>query len=1142
MLTMKQLLSVLAVLFCILFNSISFSQQDTLFWFAAPDVSSSQGESPIQLKLMSYDLAADVVISQPANGGFSPIMVSLSANSTQSIDLTPFLAQIESPLADVVNSNGLLITSTAPISTYYEVNSTNNKEMFTLKGNTALGLEFYTPFQKNRANAVTTPASFSSFEIIASEDNTTVLITPRTAIVGHAQDVTFAVTLNKGQTYSARDMNVSAATSLAGSIVSANKPVSITIFEGALVNGACNDAIGDQITNSTYIGKNHIIQKGTGTTDRVYILATQNSTALTITNSTTTNTLINWGETFELTINDDITYINSTKPIYVMHVSGFGCELSSAQVPNVYCAGKYETAFSRSNADSLGVVLYTRTGYENQFTLNGNAGLISPLAFNTVPGTAGDLKVARIFFNTTDVPVGSYNLIENTGDIFGMGLIGGSTGNGAAYGYLSEFKSESFVNAGLNDTVCSNVDFPINGFIGGGPISGVWSNNGYGSFANPTNSLVNTYIPSSLDVFNSPIRLILTSTGVCPSKKDTLFLYVNPQPIVSASADQTVCTNNSVVSLNGSIQGGATTGVWSVNGTGTFSPSDSVLNATYTPSANDLLGSGLTFVLTSTNNGSCIAESDVMELTFTQPAVVDAGADTIYVCGNNPTVNLSGTITGSSTTGKWTSTGNGSFSPNNVTLTNSYNPTVSDIAGGSLTIYLESTSNGNCSPVLDSVKIIFTNTPNVDAGANQIICTNDFEIQLNGSVTGATTTGVWSGGSGVFDLSSTQLNATYTPTQAEVLSGNLILTLTSTNNGSCIQNDDVVQIAFVAPPFANFTAPDNCLTKETVFTNLSLPGFGSITNSNWDFDDTNVSTNLNPTHTFAQEGTYNVELIVTNSNGCTDTIVKPISIFDKPVADFSFTSDCPNNQVTISFTDESTSSDVIDYWYYDFSGQGNSVQENPVQNFNSQGNYSITHIVATENGCRDTIIVPLQVGALPIAGFSYNTTNGMNVGAVFNFVDTSQYGVNYSWEFGNTDESILQNPSYTYFENGNYLVTQYVYNALGCYDSTSVWIFINTVTNEINTLIPNAISPNGDGYNDVWKLEFINLLFPNATVEIFNQWGQQLFYSEGYDVPWDGRYNGDDVPDGNYYYVINLNANLENDIFKGALLVLKQAK
>lgn len=1137
---MKHLL--LASITLLLCSFSTLSQIDTLFWFAAPDVSAGNGDNPIKLNLLTYDQSTSVTISQPANVSFIPITVSIAANSSQSIDLSAFLAQIESPSGNTINNNGLKISSTTPISAYYEVNAPGNKEVFTLKGTAAVGLEFYTPFQKFWSTASTTPASFSSIEIIATEDNTTILMTPRTAVVGHAQNVTFSQVLNKGQTFSLRDVNPSAITSLAGSIVSANKPVAITTFEGALSNGACSDAIGDQLTNSTFIGKEYVIRKGTGSSDRVYILAVQNSTSLTITNSTTTTGFINWSETYELPITEEITHIKSTKPIYVIHVSGFGCELSSAQVPNVYCAGTYSTAFTRNNTDSLGVNVYTRTGFENQFLLNGNAGVITSGMFSTVPGTAGNLKVARVFFDLATVPVNSYNIIENTGDIFGMGLLNGSPTAGASYGYLSTFKSNPFVDAGLNDTVCANVDFPINGFVGGGSVTGTWSGSGYGSFNSPTSQLSNVYTPSTLDVFVSPVKLILTSSGECPSKKDTLFLYVNPQPMVNASADQTVCANNANAVMNGSINGGASTGIWSSNGTGTFSPSNTNLGATYTPSTNDLTNSPITLVLTSTNNGSCIAESDTMQLTITQPAVVNAGPDTIYVCGNNSAVSLNGSVTGTSTTGKWLTTGNGQFSPNNVTLSNTYQPTVSDIAMGEITLYLESTSNGNCLPEKDSIKVIFTAPPVVDAGTNQLICTNTNQIQLAGQVTGATGTGVWSGGAGSYSASANDLGAIYTPTAGEISSGSLVLTLTSTGNGGCNSVNDVVQIAFVAPPFANFTANDGCLDIATVFSNFSLPGYGSITSTAWDFGDGNNSSSLNVNHIYTQAGNYDVELIITNSNGCKDTIIKQVEIFDLPVSAFSYTSDCPNNLITISFTDESTSADPINSWFYDFGGQGNTNQPNPTQQFNSQGNYIITHIVETTNGCKDTSNVTIQVNPTPIAGFTYNTTNGMNVGAVFNFVDTSLYGNSFGWTFGNTGTSGVQNPSYTYFSNGNYLVTQYVYNNLGCYDSTSVWININTVTTEINTLIPNAISPNGDGYNDVWKLEFINLLFPDATVQIFNQWGQELFNSVGYDIPWDGRFKGEDVPDGNYYYVINLNADVEQSIFKGALLVLKKAK
>ena len=224
---------------------------------------------------------------------------------------------------------------------------------------------------------------------------------------------------------------------------------------------------------------------------------------------------------------------------------------------------------------------------------------------------------------------------------------------------------------------------------------------------------------------------------------------------------------------------------------------------------------------------------------------------------------------------------------------------------------------------------------------------------------------------------------------------------------------------------------------------------------------------------------------------------------------------------------------VLDHFQHDPSVQ------NPVQIFNSGFNYSITQVVTSTNGCKDTIVQALTIPSLPEAGFFYNSSNGLNVGAIFNFIDTSFNTINWSWNFGDGNNSGIQNPSNTYFSNGIYPVTLYAYNSLGCVDSATTFITINTVTTEISTLIPNVITPNNDGKNDIWKLEFIDLLFPNAVVEVYNQWGQQLYYSEGYAYPWDGTYEGDLVPDGNYFYIITLNAGLEKDQFKGALLVLK---
>ncbi|MFN9855902.1 MAG: IPT/TIG domain-containing protein, partial [Bacteroidota bacterium] len=69
--------------------------------------------------------------------------------------------------------------------------------------------------------------------------------------------------------------------------------------------------------------------------------------------------------------------------------------------------------------------------------------------------------------------------------------------------------------------------------------------------------------------------------------------------------------------------------------------------------------------------------------------------------------------------------------------------------------------------------------------------------------------------------------------------------------------------------------------------------------------------------------------------------------------------------------------------------------------------------------------------------------------------------------------------------------------------------------------ISNAFSPNGDGINDVWLVNFLQD-YPNATVQIVNRYGQIVFFSNGYAQPWDGKFKGQALPVGTYYYLINL--------------------
>lgn len=1116
-----------------------FGQQDTIFWFAAPDISSAEGQSPIYLKFQSYSDAAVITVSQPANGAFIPLTVNLSANDNDSINLTPYIAQIESPSANTINTTGLKISSTTNITAYYEVAAASNREMFSLKGNKSLGTNFYTPFQKTWNNAVVAPATFSSFEIVATEDNTTVLITPRTNITGHVANVTYSINLDKGETYSGRDTDVNATTSLAGSIISSDKPIAITLFSGALTTGGCTSTVADQITPTDYIGTDYIIHKGTLSGEKVYIMATQNSTNITIDNSGTTTTLINWGETYTYTLTDDINYIHTNKPVYVWHVTGSGCSLAGAQVPSIFCAGKYEQTFTRTKSDSLGLIVYTRAGFEDQFEINGNASLLTASDFTVVPGTSGEFVVAKKYFNTTDIPVNSYHLVTNTGDIFGLAVVHGETGTDLSYAWLSEFQSYPFVDAGLEeDTICANVPYTLTGIVGGGSVTGIWGGSGYGTFSAGLTALDNIYIPSGLDTIISPINIILTSTGPCPVMKDTLVLHVDPAPIVNASADQTVCANNADVTLDGAVYGGSTTGVWSTLGSGSFLPDNITMNAVYVPSAADTTAGSVTLVLTSTGASTCNVVTDTMIVTITDSPLAEAVDDTIYACANNPGFALSGFIYGSTTTGKWTTSGNGSFSPDNLTLNCTYAPTPTDVASGAITIYLQSTNNGSCTQSKDSVVVIFTPSPVTYAGGDILACTNEPSVDLSGNVSGATTTGTWSGGAGTFTPDANTLNASYTPSAGEVLAGTMSLTLTSTNNGTCISVSDVVQITFIAPPFANFNFSDVCLEDTMYFTDFSLNGFGSIANWTWNFDDGFSSTSQNPSHLYSSPGNFDVELIVTSDAGCSDTTIKSVDVFELPVADFDYTSSCDNNLVILDFTDASTTaSDPITYWYYDFGGQGSQATEDPSQLFIGSGNFVISHIVETVNGCSDTLVEIINIPPRPSAGFYYNTSNGLNVGAEFTFIDTSTYAVNWQYYFGDGNVSYDQNPSNIYFENGTYTVTQYAIGIMGCIDSAKTDITINTVTNEIEKLIPNAISPNGDGNNDEWKLNFIPLLNPTAEIIIVNRWGQTVYQSIGYNEPFDGTYHDEKLPEGTYFYLIKIS---DEEVYQGPLLILTE--
>ncbi|MEM7160985.1 MAG: gliding motility-associated C-terminal domain-containing protein [Bacteroidota bacterium] len=131
----------------------------------------------------------------------------------------------------------------------------------------------------------------------------------------------------------------------------------------------------------------------------------------------------------------------------------------------------------------------------------------------------------------------------------------------------------------------------------------------------------------------------------------------------------------------------------------------------------------------------------------------------------------------------------------------------------------------------------------------------------------------------------------------------------------------------------------------------------------------------------------------------------------------------------------------------------------------------------------------------------------------------------------NLNDNTLFNPTITVQEDQIYIVT--ATDAFGCQSSDSVFVDLISPVN-----VTNTITPNGDGYNETWIIDGV-INFPNIEVQIYNRWGELLFQSDGYSVPWDGNYEGKPLPSGTYYYIIELNDPMFPDHLDGPITILR---
>jgi hypothetical protein len=526
----------LIFLFSFFYSNFIFAQLDTTFWFVAPEVAQNHGDRPIVFRFATLANPATIIVYQPANPSFPAQILNLGANSAQTLDLSPWIDITENKPANTVLNFGFKITATSQITAYYEVvTSCNcNPDIFSLKGKNSLGTSFLTPFQNYLSNA---SYARSGFNIVATENNTTVTIVPSQNIVGHLAGIPFSVTLNKGQTYSAEGLSTSASQHLSGSSVVSNKKVAITIHDDSALGtpyGGCADLQGDQLIPISVIGTEYIALKGyLNGPDKVYILATSNGTSLSI-DGVNVGT-INASQTYVHTLSNPTAYIVSSDSVYVLHQSGFGCEVGEAILPPVVCTGSNVVPFTRSTNEFFAVNILVSTGGESSFTYNGAGGIINPSNFNFVPGTNNNWMYAQINMSGT-VPVQQGSRIANQTTKFHMGIIHGGSSSGCRFGYFSDFASLRYEVQSANNTYCKGETVNLtSNMLPGATYTWTGPNN-----FQQTGASISI---NNIQLANSGVYIISGQLpGMCVLIADTIIISLNPEPLVSNQV-LTVCSD-----------------------------------------------------------------------------------------------------------------------------------------------------------------------------------------------------------------------------------------------------------------------------------------------------------------------------------------------------------------------------------------------------------------------------------------------------------------------------------------------------------------------------------------------------------------------------------------------------------------------
>lgn len=587
-------------------------------------------------------------------------------------------------------------------------------------------------------------------------------------------------------------------------------------------------------------------------------------------------------------------------------------------------------------------------------------------------------------------------------------------------------------------------------------------------------------------------RLILAENGninlpKCRIITEAITIKTAQSPTVDAlSTPSSVCKGSSSIL---SATGGKTY-IWNNGTNGATTQVTPSTTTTYTVIGTDTL-TGCTDKATAT-----------VEVRAIPASVTAAGPDSI--CAGN-TATLTATAPGG--TYKWYDVSTGG------TPIFTGNPFVTPVLNATKTYYVEVESSALCTSTnRTSVTVNVNKIPDTPAviGADTVICSGN-TVALQATAPGGTYKwyDVPTGGTPIF---------TGNPFKTPVLNSTkkYYVEVESASKCTSTSRKPITITVNTVPVAPVVVGPDSICAGNDVTLNATAPG-GTYKWYDVPTGGTAIFTgNPYKTPVLTDTKTYYVE--VASAAECTSTSRTPVTVVVNRIPSLPVVTApdtiCEHNVAVLT-----AKSPGGTYKWYDVATGGTPIftGDTYLPFLNSTKTFYVE--VESKSKCTSHSRTPVTVKVLQVrALFTADPLSG-SAPLKVNFTNQSTGANSYKWDLAKQFSTTTFHTAYTFSKNGeqgSYHILLVATNDFGCWDTTSVTIFVNAFS---KLIIPNVFTPNADGVNDVFNLESIGLNFVQA--EIYDRWGLKLYNWSDVHGGWDGKTpSGDQSPEGTYFYII----------------------